>query len=135
MDFVEPFGFWVRLFLFNGFYFIEPNGFKKIDIHSDPIGVEGNRSGVEMKARCQRRSYPEKGRMRNRNKMRMNRERDGMSEKNLLTPTGASAQVGGGDEGCELEQELELEQEQVLEIEIEIEIEIELELELEIEQN
>ena len=29
----------------------------------------------------------------------MNRERDGMSEKNLLTPTGALAQVGGGDEG------------------------------------
>ena len=46
--------------------------------------------------------YPDptgKDRMRNRNKMRMNRERDGMSEKNLLTPTGASAQVGGGDEG------------------------------------
>jgi hypothetical protein len=78
MDFVEPFGFWICLFLFNGFYFIEPNGFKKIDIHSDPIG---------------------KDRMKNRNKMRMNRERDGMSEKNLLTPTGASAQVGGGDEG------------------------------------
>ena len=37
--------------------------------------------------------------MRNRNKMRMNRERDGMSEKNLLTPTGASAKVGGGDDG------------------------------------
>ena len=100
MDFVEPFGFWMCLFLFNGFYFIEPNGFKKFDIHSDPIGVEGNSPGVETKVRCQRRSHPEKDRMRNRNKMRMNRERDGMSEKNLLTPTGASAQVGGGDDVC-----------------------------------